>query len=142
MGTIEKTIITVQTKINAPIELVWKLWTTPKDIEKWNHASDEWHTPKAENDLRVGGKFNYRMDAKDGSMGFNLEGIYEKLIVNKQIDYTLLDDRKVKIIFSPADGKTQIIETFEAENVNSIELQRGGWQAILDNFKKYAELNK
>jgi uncharacterized protein YndB with AHSA1/START domain len=142
MKSEEKTIISVQAKINASIETIWKCWTTPEDIFKWNNASDDWHTTRAENDLRVGGKFNYRMEAKDGSFGFDFEGIYEIVSINKQIEYTLGDGRKVKVVFTKVDNKTEVIETFEGESVNSIEMQRGGWQAILDNFKKYAEANK
>ena len=142
MESLEKAIITVQTIVNAPIEVVWKIWTTPEDIIKWNSASDDWHTPRAENDLKDGGVFNYRMEAKDGSMGFDFEGVYEKVIVNKQINYILGDGRKVNIIFSSADNKTHVIEDFEAESINSIELQRNGWQAILNNFKKHVEACK
>lgn len=135
----EKTSITVQTIVNAPIGIVWKKWTTPEDIIKWNNTSDNWHTPRAVNDLRVGGNFNYRMESKDGSMGFDFYGVYDKVITNRQIDYTTGDERKVNIVFNDVDGKTEVVETFETENSNPIELQRGGWQAILDNFKKYTE---
>jgi uncharacterized protein YndB with AHSA1/START domain len=141
METIEKTIITVMTKVNAPIEKVWKYWTSPDDIIKWNNASEDWHTPRAENDLRPGGKFNYRMEAKDGSIGFDFFGIYTDVIVNSQMDYTLGDDRKVNILFFAVDNETEIVQTFEAEDTNSIEMQQIGWQSILDNFKKYAENN-
>lgn len=135
----EKTSITIEAAIKAPIEKVWKNWTSPEDIVRWNNASDDWHTTRAENDLRAGGKFSARMEAKDGSFGFDFYGIYDKVITNELIEYTLGDDRKVKIIFTKQGTNTQIIETFEAENTNSIELQKGGWQAILDNFKKYTE---
>ncbi|MDF2597122.1 MAG: Activator of Hsp90 ATPase 1-like protein, partial [Clostridia bacterium] len=114
-------------------------WTEPKHITKWNNASEDWHTPFAENDLRVGGKFLSRMEAKDGSFGFDLSGIYDEVNLHEVISYTLPDGRKVKIIFVGHENKTDIIETFHAENENSIELQQKGWQAILDNFKKYAE---
>ncbi|NOU16912.1 MAG: polyketide cyclase [Bacteroidales bacterium] len=139
MESIEKTVITVWTIVNAPIEIVWENWTTPDDIIKWNNASDDWHSPQAENDLRVGGKFSYRMEAKDGSVGFDLWGIYDKVVINSQIDYTLGDGRKVKVIFGDLGGKTEVVETFEPETENPTELQRSGWQAILDNFKKYTE---
>lgn len=139
MESKEKTAITVQVKINVPIEKVWKCWTTPEDITKWNNASTDWHTTHAVNNLRTGGKFSSRMEAKDGSMGFDFSGVYKKVILHKQIDYTLDDDREVTIAFSSADGKTEIIETFEAENVYPPEKQREGWQAIMDNFKKYVE---
>lgn len=135
-----KQSITVQTVINAPIEKVWEFWTRPEHITKWNNASKDWHTPRAENDLRVGGKFLSRMEAKDGSVGFDFWGIYDEVEENKIIAYTMGDDRKVQITFTKNnDNETEVIETFEAENENSIELQRTGWQAILDNFKKYVE---
>ena len=139
MENILKTIITVRTSVIAPVETVWQHWTSPWSITQWNHASEDSHTPKASNDLRKDGKFSYRMEARDGSMGFDFEGVYYNVIVNKQIDYTLADGRKVKITFSYNGKTTDVIETFEAEEINSIELQRNGWQAILDNFKKFAE---
>jgi uncharacterized protein YndB with AHSA1/START domain len=139
METIDKTKITVKAGINAPLEFVWKCWTSPEDIIHWNNASDDWHTPKAENELRTGGKFNYRMEARDGSFGFDFWGIYDEIKTNKYIEFTLGDDRKVKITFTTDNNSTTVIETFEAETTNSIELQRTGWQAILNNFKKYAE---
>ena len=139
METVNKTTITVQGTINAPVEKVWKFWTTPEHITKWNKASDDWHTPFAENDLRVGGKFLSRMEARDGSFGFDFGGVYDKIKVNELIEYTLGDGRKVIINFKSNGNETKVVETFEAENENSIEIQRGGWQAILDNFKKYVE---
>jgi len=142
MANIIKRIITVRTSVNAPIETVWKHWTAPESITQWNNASDDWHTPRASNDLRKDGKFSYRMEARNGSMGFDFEGVYNNVVVNKQIDYTLADGRKVKITFSYYGKTTELIETFEAESINSIDLQRNGWQSILDNFKKFAELNK
>ncbi len=134
-----KQLITVQTLIDAPIEKVWKNWTNPEDIVKWNNASDDWHTTKAENDLKSGGKFLSRMEAKDGSMGFDFWGIYDTIKTNQLIEYTMGDSRKAKILFATENGKTKIVETFEAENENPVEMQKGGWQAILDNFKKYSE---
>ncbi len=136
-----KTPLTVQNIVNAPLEKVWKLWIGKEHITKWNAASDDWHTPKAENDLRVGGKFFSRMEAKDGSFGFDFWGVYDEVKTNELIAYTLGDGRKVKVTFSPSGDSTKIAETFEAEDVNPIEMQKGGWQAILDNFKKYAETN-
>ncbi|MBA3648305.1 MAG: SRPBCC domain-containing protein [Chitinophagales bacterium] len=133
--------ITVETIVKAPIEKVWKFWTTPEHITKWNSASDDWHTPKAENDLRQGGKFVARMEAKDGSFGFDFGGIYDEIITNHLITFALDDGRKVQINFINNGTGTKVTETFEAENENSIEMQRNGWQAILDNFKKYAETN-
>jgi uncharacterized protein YndB with AHSA1/START domain len=141
METAAKTAITIETTINAPVEKVWKLWTLPEHITKWNSASDDWHTPKAENDLRVGGKFAARMEAKDGSFGFDFGGVYDAVKTNELIEYTLGDGRKVAVHFTPNGNETKLSETFEAENTNSIEMQRSGWQAILNNFKKYVEAN-
>ncbi len=139
METTEKHIITVKAVVNAPVEKVWKFWTEPSHITQWNNASPDWQTPRAENDLQPGGKFLYRMEAKDGSMGFDFEGTYDKVIPNQLIEYTLLDGRKVTIAFEAQEDKTSITETFEAENTFSLEMQQSGWQAILDNFKKYVE---
>ncbi len=142
MEVINKTLITVQTTVNAPIETVWESWTNPSDIIKWNHASDDWHSPRAENDLRVGGKFVARMEAKDGSAGFDFGGIYTLIKPHKLIEYTMGDGRKVKVNFKSDGDSTRIIELFEAEGTHTIEEQLNGWQAILNNFKKYTESNK
>jgi len=139
MNSTEKIVITVQASINLPLALVWKYWTTPEDIVHWNNASDDWHTPWAENDLRPGGKFTYRMEAKDGSFGFDFWGIYDKVILYEQIESVLGDGRKLNLLFSSDEQGTRVVESFEAEVTNPVELQRNGWQAILDNFKKYAE---
>lgn len=139
METKEKTIITVENTINTPVEKVWKFWTKPEHIIKWNNASDDWHSPRAENDLRVGGNFVYRMEAKDGSMGFDFGGVYDKVRTNEYIEYTIGDGRKVKVTFSAKGNSTKVVENFEAENTHSLEMQQGGWQAILDSFKKYTE---
>lgn len=136
-----KETITVETLVNASIEKVWTFWTKPEHITKWNAASDDWHTTRAENDLRIEGKFLSRMEAKDGSFGFDFEGGYTDVIINGKISYTLLDDRKVTITFSQTENGIQITETFEAENQNPLELQKLGWQAILNNFKNYVENN-
>jgi uncharacterized protein YndB with AHSA1/START domain len=136
-----KETITVETLVNAPVEKVWEFWTKPEHITKWNAASDDWHTTRAENNLRIGGKFLSRMEAKDGSFGFDFEGIYTDVITHEKISYTLLDDRKVTITFTQTENGVQIIETFEAETENTLELQKLGWQAILNNFKKYVENN-
>ncbi len=141
MENIKKTLITVRVTVNSPVEKVWKHWTLPKSIKAWNNASDDWYTPSASNDLRKGGKFNYRMEARDGSMGFDFEGTYDKVIEDNQIDYTLGDGRKVRVSFTSNGKTTDVIETFEAEKVNPIEKQRSGWQSIMDNFKKYTEAN-
>ena len=132
-------IITLKTAIAAPVEKVWACFTTPEHVMQWNNASPDWHTPKAENDLQVGVKFNYTMAAKDSSFIFDFWGIYDIVEINKQLSYTLGDNRKVTIHFNEADGKTNIVETFEAENTNPVEMQKMGWQAILDNFKKFVE---
>jgi uncharacterized protein YndB with AHSA1/START domain len=134
--------ISVQTVIDVPVETVWKNWTTPGDIVGWNNASEDWHTTRAKNDLRIGGNFCYRMEAKDSTSGFDFEGVYENVMVNERIDYVVADGRKVTVVFSSLGLKTGIIESFEAESEHSVEMQRAGWQAILDNFKKYAEANK
>jgi uncharacterized protein YndB with AHSA1/START domain len=131
--------ITIENTVHAPIEKVWQYWTMPKHITQWNNASNDWHTPHSENDVIVGGKFLSRMEAKDGSMGFDFSGVYNEVTVNELIAYTMDDGRKAKIVFSALGSKTKVVETFEAETENSIEMQRDGWQAILDNFKKYAE---
>ncbi|MFI5194968.1 MAG: SRPBCC family protein [Chitinophagales bacterium] len=142
METSKKTTITVETTVHAPVEKVWKLWTSPNHIIQWNNASDDWHTPRAENDLRVGGKFLSRMESRDGSMGFDFGGVYDEVTINKKIAYTIGDGRKVKVNFTPKGGKTEISETFETESENSVDMQRGGWQAILESFKKHAEAAK
>lgn len=131
--------ITVKNTINTPVTKVWEAWTSPEHITKWNNASDDWHTPRAENDLRVGGKFSSRMEAKDGSIGFDFSGTYTAITPQKHIAYTLDDGRKVEVHFTASKGTTEVTETFEAEGQNPVDMQRQGWQAILDNFKKYVE---
>ncbi|PGY08005.1 Uncharacterized conserved protein YndB, AHSA1/START domain [Bacillus sp. OV166] len=131
--------ITVKATVHAPVEKVWEYWTEPKHITKWNNASEDWHTPIAENDLTVGGKFLTRMEAKDGSFGFDFGGIYDEVKLNEVISYTMGDGRKVNITFKGQGNETQVIETFDAETTNPIEMQQAGWQSILDNFKKYSE---
>ncbi len=135
----DNTPITIETSINAPLNVVWKCWTEPEHIIQWNNASDDWHTPHAENDLREGGKFVSRMEAKDGSIGFDFGGTYTTVINQKEIAYTMDDGRTVQIIFTDNDGITHVSETFDPETENSRELQQQGWQAILDNFKKHTE---
>lgn len=139
MTTTAATKITVETTVNAPVEKVWKLWSAPEHITKWNTASDDWYTPRAENDLRPGGKFSARMEAKDGSFGFDFGGVYDTVKQHELIEYTIGDGRKVSVKFDGKGNETHVTETFEAEGTNPIEMQRGGWQAILDNFKKYTE---
>jgi uncharacterized protein YndB with AHSA1/START domain len=132
-------MITVQATVNASIEKVWRLWTSPEYIKQWNHASDDWHSPYAENDLKTGGKFKYTMAAKDGSMSFDFEGIYTEVVDHSFIAYKLADERKVTVSFERQDDGVVVIEKFDPETENSEALQQQGWQAILDNFKKYAE---
>lgn len=135
----KRKIITVEATIKAPVEKVWNYWSAPKHIVQWNSASDDWHTPHAENDLRSGGKFSSRMEAKDGSLGFDFNGVYNQVKKHELIAYSISDGRKVSVTFSSDKNKTKITEAFEAENTHSIEQQKTGWQAILDNFKKYTE---
>jgi len=131
--------ITIKATINAPIEKVWLYFTEPEFIKQWNNASPDWHTPAASNDLTVGGKFSYTMAAKDGSFSFDFESIYDDVQENKYIAYNIADGRKVDIIFEVVGDTVEITQTFEAESQNPIEIQRGGWQAILDNFKELVE---
>jgi uncharacterized protein YndB with AHSA1/START domain len=133
------TVITIETTVNAPVEKVWESWTNPEHVVNWNNASEDWHTPRAENDPRTGGRFSYHMASKDGKMGFDFAGVYDEVRENEYIEYTMGDGRNVKNTFTNEGGKTHIVVRFEAENTNSLELQKGGWQAILDNFKRYTE---
>lgn len=139
MEPTDKTKITIETTVNAPVESVWEYWTLPEHVKNWNSASEDWHTPKAENDVRTGGNFTFRMEARDGSFGFDFGGTYDEVSIHETIAYTMSDGREVKITFDGKDNQTHITETFDAETENSVEMQRSGWQAILDNFKKYAE---
>jgi uncharacterized protein YndB with AHSA1/START domain len=133
--------ITVQNITNAPVEKVWAMWTEPKHITEWCQASDDWHAPYAENDLVTGGKFKTTMAAKDGSVSFDFEGVYSNVNPLKAIEYNMSDGRHVSILFTSEGDSTKIVETFEPETENPIEMQKGGWQAILDNFKNYVESN-
>jgi uncharacterized protein YndB with AHSA1/START domain len=139
MQTSEKVVVTISSTISAPVEKVWKYWTIPEHITRWCNASEDWHAPRAENDLRPGGKFTTRMEAKDGSFGFDFGGVYDMVKPNELIEYTLGDGRIVTIHFSGLGDETRVVEMFDAENENPVEMQKGGWQSILDNFKKYAE---
>jgi len=134
-------MITVKSTINASIDKVWNFWTLPEHITKWSFASPDWHTPFAENDLREGGKFKSTMAAKDGSMSFDFEGEYTLVKQNEAIEYVMADGRKVEITFKETANGVEVIESFDPETTNPEEMQRGGWQAILDNFKSYAEKN-
>jgi uncharacterized protein YndB with AHSA1/START domain len=136
-----KNTITVETTIHAPIEKVWKLWTDPAHITKWNSASPDWHTPKASNDVRTGGAFSFRMESLDGTEGFDFGGVYDEVVPHEWIEYTIGDGRKVEVDFQDNGTKTHITETFEAESENPPEMQKQGWQSIMNNFKKYVESN-
>lgn len=131
--------VTVTAKIGTSIDKVWECWTNPRHIIHWNNASADWHTPHAENDLRTGGRFLSRMEAKDGSMGFDFSGVYDEVVIHKKITYTMDDGRKVTVTFNADGNNTDVVETFDAEQVNPVELQQQGWQSILNNFKSYAE---
>jgi uncharacterized protein YndB with AHSA1/START domain len=139
METAKEKVITVETTVKASIANIWSYWTEPKHITQWYFASDDWHAPYAENDLHVKGKFKTKMAAKDGSAGFDFTGVYTRIEMHKAIEYTMADGRKVKIHFSDLGNHTKVEESFVPENENSYEMQKGGWQAILDNFRKYAE---
>lgn len=130
--------ISVSALINAPVEQVWDKWNNPKHIVNWNAADPSWHCPKSENDLRVGGTFKNRMEAKDGSFGFDFEGLYDVVDMHKQISYTMGDGRQATTTFTPQGNSTTLIETiFDAENENDVEMQKQGWQAILNSFVRY-----
>jgi uncharacterized protein YndB with AHSA1/START domain len=131
--------ITVETTVAASLDTVWRAWTTPADIVRWNAASDDWHTTAARVDLREGGGFSSRMEAKDGSVGFDFEGTYTEVVPQERLAYALGDGRAVVIDFEAEEGGVRVRETFDAETENPIELQRQGWQAILDNFARHVE---
>lgn len=135
------TKITVAATVASHPQKVWDYWTQPKHITQWNFASPDWHCPSSENDLRVGGKMKSRMEAKDGSFGFDFEAVYDEVIEQRKISYTMEDGRQAVTHFENVDGKTKVTTTFDAENTHSLEMQKGGWQAILDNFKNYVETN-
>lgn len=139
METMNTNAITIEALVSAPIEKVWKYWTEPKHIMAWSFASDDWHAPHAENDLKVGGKFTTTMAAKDGSFSFDFGGIYTAIKPQELIEYVLEDGRKVQVIFKSQNSKTNIISTFDPESQNPLDMQKNGWQAILDNFKKHCE---
>jgi uncharacterized protein YndB with AHSA1/START domain len=141
METTTKTSITVQTVVNAPVEKVWKYWNDPAHITKWCQASDDWHAPFAENDLRTGGAFKTTMAAKDGSFSFDFGGTYDRVDENKTIEYTMGDGRKVNVSFEANGPTTKVTETFDAENQHPVDMQRSGWQAILESFRTHTENN-
>ena len=131
--------ITVSIHVDATMEKAWEMWTAPNHIMKWNAASPDWHTTKAENDLRVGGRFSFRMEAKEASFGFDFEGDYDQIKIHELIEYTMVDGRKCIIQFVQQENAILVNQTFEAENENPIEAQQFGWQSILNNFKMYVE---
>ena len=133
------TNVTIEATIAAPADKVWEYWTSPEHITKWNFATDDWCCPSAENDLRVGGTYKARMQAKDGSFGFDFEAVYDEVTEHKKITYTMGDGRVATTIFENLNGSTRLSTTFDAETEHDVEIQRSGWQAILDNFKKYTE---
>lgn len=133
------TKITISVSIKAPVEKVWENFINPEAIMQWNNASDDWYTPKAVNDLRVGGSFIYTMAAKDGSFSFDFGGEYDNVLENQLIEYTIEDGRQVSVRFTGNDEETHIEEIFEAELQNPVEMQQQGWQAILNNFKAFVE---
>ncbi len=137
----KKVAITIEVIVKAPVEKVWNYWTEPQHIMQWNNASPDWHCPKSENDVRDGGSFSATMAAKDGSFSFDFGGVHDRVKINELIESTLGDGRKMKVVFESKGDKTLVTESFEAEGENSLELQRGGWQAILNNFKKHTESN-
>ena len=133
--------ITVETIVSAPIEEVWRAYTTPEDIKQWNAASDDWHTTAAEVDLRVGGAFSSRMEAKDGSMGFDFAGTYTNIVKHKLIEYSF-GDRAAQVEFADSPEGVRVSVTFDSEQTHSIEQQRDGWQAILNNFTRHVESSR
>jgi uncharacterized protein YndB with AHSA1/START domain len=134
--------ITVETTVAAPVEDVWRAWTTPDDIRQWNAASDDWHTTRATVDLRVGGGFSSRMEARDGSMGFDFAGTYTKVVEHQLLEYSLGDGRIVRVEFTPGGGSVTVRESFDAESTHSVEQQRQGWQAILDRFAAHVQARR
>lgn len=138
----DKKAIVIRAVVKAPIAKVWEYWNGPEHITGWAFAQDDWEATTAENDLRVGGKFKTRMQSKDGKEGFDFEGTYEVVKEYELIEYTMSDGRHVKTEFEQTPNGVRVTETFEPEDKNPLEVQRSGWQAILDNFKKYVESNK
>jgi uncharacterized protein YndB with AHSA1/START domain len=134
-----KTSITIGTTVNVPVEKVWDCWNTPEHIYQWNNASPYWHTLAAKNDLRIGGRFSFTMAAKDGSFSFDFGGTYTEVILHQRISYTMNDGRTAEVLFQANGNLTVISEMFEPESINPAEMQQAGWQAILDNFKRYTE---
>ena len=131
--------ITIQTTVNAPLATVWRAWNNPEEIQQWNTAQDDWHTTRSEVDLREGGRFLSRMEAKDGSVGFDFEGTYTRVVPLQKIKYRMSDGREVSVRFEEREDGVLVTETFDAESENSPEMQKQGWQAILDSFRRHVE---
>ncbi len=131
--------IAIQATVEAPRERVWRLWNDPEHITQWNFATDDWHCPSAENDIRVGGRLLWRMESIDGSFGFDFEGVYDEVIAGSRLAFTMPDGRLVEMTFEDLGGSTRIGTVFDAESEHPAEMQRAGWQAILNNFKRHAE---
>lgn len=134
--------ITISATVVASLETAWEVWTQPEHITKWNFASDDWCCPSATNDMRVGGTYKARMEAKDGSFGFDFEAVYDDIVPQKSMTYTMPDGRRIKTDFAANGTGTTITTVFDAESNNPVEMQQAGWQAILNNFKRYAETLK
>ena len=137
----DTTKITIQAVVAADRQKVWNCYTQPEHITKWNFATDTWHCPAASNDMRVGGKYLARMEAKDGSFAFDFEAVYNEIVDGEKFTYTMPDNREIQVSFEQTDDKTRVTVTFDPENENPVDLQRSGWQSVLDNFRKYAEEN-
>jgi uncharacterized protein YndB with AHSA1/START domain len=131
--------VTIEATVALPPEVAWEFWIDPEHITQWNFASADWCCPSAENDLKIGGLYRARMEAKDGSVGFDFEAVYDEVVPSSRLTYTMADGRKATTTFEPQDGSTKVVTVFDAEKQNSIDLQRNGWQSILNNFKVYAE---
>jgi uncharacterized protein YndB with AHSA1/START domain len=132
-------MITIETLINSTIENTWDAYMNPERMIHWNFAGEDWHSPQATNDLSIGGKRFVRMEAKDGSFGFDLIGFYDEIIPDQKIQYHLEDNRKVVVTFETTEHGVRVVEQFDPENENSEEMQRAGWLMILENFRKHAE---
>ena len=131
--------ITIEVLVEGSLPIVWNCFTQPQHITKWNFASEEWHCPRATNDLKVGGTYSARMEAKDGSFGFDFTAVYDEVVEKRRLSYTLEDGRNVVTTFEKIGEGTKVQTVFDAEKSNSEDLQKAGWHAILNNFKKYAE---
>jgi uncharacterized protein YndB with AHSA1/START domain len=139
MGTAAKIIVSAT--IDAATEKVWEFWTEPRHITRWNFATEDWQCPSAENDLRPGGKYKARMEAKDGSFGFDFEAVYDEVSERKRLTYTMSDGRQSTTEFEDLGGRTLVTTSFDPEKENPAEFQQQGWQAILNSFKQYTESN-